>query len=94
MILSPASSSGSNHCAWLASSAASRDSPGGAAKVIHQHVMIFGAAFRIEDDALEDFQHREHFYFKTCFLPYLAAHRLFEAFAAFNGASGNRPESL
>ena len=68
-----------------------RGSPRGPAEVIHQHVVIFGATGGIEDNALEDFDQAEDLDFQSGLFADFAPQRLFETFAGFHRAAGQRP---
>jgi hypothetical protein len=71
-----------------------KSSTGGAAQVIHQHVVILGDAISIEHDPLIDFEQAEDLDFEPRLFANLAPQGVFKPFACFHGASWKRPPVL
>ena len=64
------------------------------ADVVHEHVMIFGAAFGVAHNAFEDFEQLADGDDQARFFGDFAAERFVEAFADFDGAAWQRPPAL
>ena len=64
------------------------------ASIIDQHVVIFGPAAGIAHDALENRVHGYGFHGEARFFEYLASDGVFQAFAGFDQAAGQRPVSF
>src|SRR5579872_4643323 len=65
-----------------------------ATQVIHQHVVVFGNAGRIEDDPFKYLQQPNDLNLEASLFADLAAHGLFEAFTRFHDTAGQRPPVL